>query len=203
MNFKCDILTRSGGARKKRKQHNALQHDGHTWHVSKEVKNGATIYYDCAQRGPSSCGVKLTAKKDENGGYTYKQNGASHTHILDPRDKEVNSIMNEAKKKAKTADKSSRALYAEALSGTPDEIAGQIPKANAFGKSMRNQRHANHPPAPKTLAELAPFGIGDVLTTTGNNFVLYDSASHQDDPEDRIIVFATKEGLEFLASCPQ
>lgn len=105
------------------------------------------------------------------------------------------------KKKAKTSDKTSRALYAEALSGTPDEVAGQMPKANAFGKSMRNQRKGNHPPAPKTLAELPPFAVGDVLTTTGNNFVVYDSAWHHQDPNDRIIIFATKEGLEFLAQC--
>lgn len=36
-------------ASKKRKQHNALQHNGYTWHVSSTYKNGLTIYYDCAQ----------------------------------------------------------------------------------------------------------------------------------------------------------
>lgn len=34
---------------KQRKRHDALQYDGHTWHVSKSLKDGETIYYDCAQ----------------------------------------------------------------------------------------------------------------------------------------------------------
>lgn len=109
--------------------------------------------------------------------------------------------MKESKKKAKTSDKTSRALYAEALSGTPNDVAGQMPKANTFGKIMRNQRKGNHPPAPKSLSELPPFGIGDILTTTGHNFVVYDSASDHPDSDDRIIIFGTKETLDFLALC--
>lgn len=150
--------------------------------------------------------MKLTAKRNEDGTtYTYTQNGASHTHTLDARDKEVKEIMQKSRQKAKDTDKSSRALYAESLSGTADEIAGQMPKVNAFAKGMRDQRKGNHPPAPKTLVELSPLNSLDVPvhTTMGENFLLYDSRNdiHQHDTSNRIIIFSTKAALDFLAMC--
>lgn len=157
------------------------------------------------RRGESLCGVKLTGKRIKDGLYTYKQNAATHTHILDARDIEVKEVMRKAKEKAKNTDTSSRALYAESLSGTPDEVVGQMPKANAFGKSMRNKRKGNHPPAPKTLDELAPLDSANILTTTGECFLLYDSRNdlNHHETSDRIILFATKTGLEFLTLCEQ
>lgn len=36
-------------SKKSRKKHAAFEHDGHTWHVNKMVKDGQTIYYVCAK----------------------------------------------------------------------------------------------------------------------------------------------------------
>lgn len=36
-------------SRKLRKKHEALEYEGHTWHVNKVLKEGNTIYFDCAQ----------------------------------------------------------------------------------------------------------------------------------------------------------
>lgn len=36
-------------SKKKRKKHEAVEHNGYTWHVNKSIKGGETIYYDCAQ----------------------------------------------------------------------------------------------------------------------------------------------------------
>lgn len=149
------------------------------------------------------CKAKLTVKLNEDGTRTYKRNTAAHTHILDARDKAVKKVVQKAKQKAKDSGKSSRALYAESLGGQADEIVGQMPKVNAFGKTMRNQRKGNHPPAPKTLAELAPLNTFDIRTTTGEPFLLYDSRNdvHQNDTAERIIMFSTKAALDFLAMC--
>lgn len=35
--------------KKKRKKYEAVEHNGYIWHVNKSVKEGKTVYLDCAQ----------------------------------------------------------------------------------------------------------------------------------------------------------
>lgn len=142
--------------------------------------------------------MKLTGKKTKDGSFTYKQNNAKHTHTLDVRDAEVKLRVEKAKQNAKVMGNSSRDLFAASLSGASEEIIAQMPKQNAFGKLIRDQRKG--PPAPKTLEKLV---LSTVLTTTNEEFLLYDSREdiHKNDLSNRIIIFATTAALAFLATC--
>lgn len=145
--------------------------------------------------GTLACKAKLTAKKNADGSYTYKPNSVQHTHMIDARDKEVKNRLTKAMKSAKETNKTTRDLYAEALCGAPEEIVAQMPKANTFGKMVRNERKGDHPKAPKSLAELV---LPEISTTTGENFVMYDSGQ---DAKDRTIMFSTKQAMDFLTTC--
>lgn len=153
------------------------------------------ISIDYFRRVLSGCKAKLTGKKNADGTYTYKQNAAKHTHIVDARDVEVKSRLEEAKKDAKGTKLPNRDLYAKSLAGASDEIVASVPKAESFAKTMRNQRKGDHPKAPKSLNELV---LKDIVTTTGQNFLMLDTGPH---PTDRIVMFATKQAMEFLGKC--
>lgn len=133
--------------------------------------------------GSDRCKVKLTAKKNKDETFTYKQNGAIHTHTLDARDQEVGN----SKKMGNATHEIGTAASA---SGTTEGIIGQ----------KETKRKGNHPPAPKSLAAL---DSPNVLTTTNEKFLLYDSRQdiHKEDTNNRIIIFSTQSALDFLATC--
>lgn len=110
-----------------------------------------------------ACKVKLTVKKTADG-CSYKENAAKHTHIIDARDKAAKERVKEALKKAKSTDKTTRELYAEALSGAPEEVVSRMPKAETIGKAIRTVRNGDYPKAPQTIAELV---LPQILTNSG------------------------------------
>lgn len=114
--------------------------------------------------------------------------------MIDVRDKVVQNRMGKAKEMARTTNKPPREIYAEALSGAPDEVVVRFPKASAFGRGIRNERKGDGPKAPKTLAELV---LAPTTTTTGEEFIMFDNGK---DAKGRIIMFATKKSMEFLAT---
>lgn len=136
---------------------------------------------------------------DKDGTYTYSRNTANHTHIVDLRDKIVKDVVQKAQQNAKNTNASSRDLFASSLSGLSNDVISQMPNANAFGKNMRDQRKGKMPPAPKSLADVV---LSDVKTTTGEEFLMFDSNEVvENDPENRIIMFSTKTAMDFLATC--
>lgn len=149
------------------------------------------------RRCAKACKSKLIGKKNQDGTYTYTVKGAAHSHIVDARDAIVKDRMKEAKKKAKVSNKPNREIFAESLNGLAEEVVAKMPKSNSFAKTMRNQREGtnNYPKSPKSLEELV---LPPIRTTTDAEFVMYDSGKH---PTNRIIMFATKEAMNFLATC--
>lgn len=132
---------------------------------------------------------------NQDGTFFYKTNGATHTHTIDVRDSLVKGRIEAAKKSAKESDKKTRELYSDAMAGLAEEVVTQMPSANSFGKIMRNQRKHDHPKAPNNLSELK---LPPIKTKADEEFVMYDSGPH---PTDRIIIFATHQGMDFLAQC--
>lgn len=102
--------------------------------------------------------------KNTVGGCSYSENAAKHTHIIDSRDKAAKERVKETLEKAKTTDKTTRELYAEALAGAPEEVVVRMPKADTIGKGIRNVRNGDYPKAPKTLAELV---LPPITTNSG------------------------------------
>lgn len=142
-----------------------------------------------------ACKVKLTRKTNEDGTYAYKTNGATYTHIIDVRDKEVKKLIDAAKKAANETDQTTRDIYASVLAGKPEEVIARMPTASTVGKNIRNQRKGDHPKAPKTLSEL---GLPPIHTNSGEDFIMYDSGL---DPTNRIIMFSNEKSLDFLVKC--
>lgn len=149
------------------------------------------------RRCSQSCKSKLIGKKNADGTYTYTQKGAPHTHVVDARDVLVKERIKEAKETAKKSNKTTREIFAQSLNGLGEEIVAKMPKAATFGKLIRNERKGNnnYPKSPKSLEELI---MPDIRTTTDEEFVLYDSGPA---PKERLIVFATKQALDFLRTC--
>lgn len=145
-------------------------------------------------RKEHACKKKLTAKKNIDGTYTYKENKGEHSHTIDPRVQSVKVIMQKAKIAAQTTTKPSRKLYGEALNGVPDAVIAKMPNQGAFSKQMREQRKGNHPTAPKDLSELI---LPEVKNSVGENFIMFDSGPSK----DRIVMFSTPKSLEFLSTC--
>lgn len=140
--------------------------------------------------------MKLTGKKNEDGTFEYKANGATHTHIIDPRDQEIKNRLKNAKVSADGTNKTTRELYSDGLAGIHEEVIGQMPNASAFSKTVRRQRKNNHPTAPKSLNELV---LPEIFTLAGENFVLYDNGQ---DATNRLIIFGTQQAMDFMATCP-
>lgn len=111
------------------------------------------------------------------------------------REKEVKNRVENAKKVAKSSNKPTREIYAEALGGTSDDVVAQFPKATTFAKAIRNERKGDGPKAPKTLAELE---LPQITTLTGEGFVMFDNGK---DAKSRIIMFATKNSMDFISTC--
>ena len=101
----------------------------------------------------------------------------------------------------KVAAKAGRAepiqIYADAIEGTPAAVRQYLPNEAACKRTMLYARGRDTPALPKTLDELVI--EGQWATTAGvspENFLLFDNG-----PEagERIIIFATQQGLEYLA----
>lgn len=127
----------------------------------------------------------MTAKKNGDDSYTYKTSKVEHSHMLDARDKAVKDRMQTARGMATTTAKSTRELYANALAGASEEVAGRMPKQNAFGKAVRLVRKGDHPKAPQNLSELV---IPEILTTTGKQKTIYISSFTSNNVEKKIII---------------
>lgn len=104
--------------------------------------------------------------------------------------------MNKAKEAAATTNKTTREIYADGLAGIQEEVVGQMPSSSAFSRNMRRQRKTNHPTAPTNLAELV---LPEIFTLANENFVLYDNGQ---EATNRLIIFGTKQAMEFMATCP-
>lgn len=134
-------------------------------------------------------------KKTANG-VEYKTNGASHTHVIDPRDKEIKIRLKAAKESAATTNKTTRELYSDGLAGIAEEVVGQMPSASAFSKTVRRQRKNDYPNAPKNLGELV---LPEIFTLSGENFLIYDNGKEK---SNRLIIFGTQQALDFMVTCP-
>lgn len=139
--------------------------------------------------------MKLVGKKNEDGTYEYRTNGAMHTHIIDARDQIVKEQLKQRKEAAKTTSNVTRELLADGLGDLQEEIIAEMPSAAAFSKTMRRQRKNDHPRAPDSLTG---FVIPKVLTASNEDFLMLDNGPEAD---ERVIILGTKRAMDFMATC--
>lgn len=127
----------------------------------------------------------------------------THLHAPDARLKARAAILDTLKNKAKTERASARELVLEACGSADDPTVAALPSLHNMRRTAaRIQNRSNVNMNPKTLAELV-FDDDVVMTSRNKHFLLHDSAVYGEDPEpeNRLLLFGTKENLDILKVC--
>lgn len=108
--------------------------------------------------------------------------------------------MHKVKTLAKTTQMASRQIVSTAMSNVQNSVAATISSSTQLRHTVNRIRiEPNAPKNPKNLAELR-FSDQFSKTESGKDFILYDR--HIDaDEKSRLIIFGTKENLDFLLRC--
>lgn len=149
-------------------------------------------------RTDHKCPARLIRKRDENNEYVYIVKQA-HSHMLDPRDIEVQNMKKNLKEIAATSRQPTRAVVAQAQAGLSEYALVQSPEYDSLANSVRIERNGGeHSKPPTSLHDLT---LPDELrrTASGEPIVMYDSDIYED--EKRLMIFSTHKNLEFLATC--
>lgn len=79
-----------------------------------------------------------------------------------------------------------------------------LPERETMKRTFNKQRSMNFPRNPKSIAEIGDLPDEYKKALDGKEFLIYDSWNDDEDeePEKRILVFATKDGLKKLARSP-
>lgn len=120
-----------------------------------------------------------------------------HTHVGEARDISVKRHLNELKERAVNSHDSIRSIVADAtVAAENDVILSAMPTVPSMSRVAYRARNevVSYPENPSSLEEIIlpeEFSI----TEKNENFLFYDSGSEN----NRIIMFATKENLQFLS----
>ena len=139
-------------------------------------------------------GCKGRARYNENSFKMYRD------HICQaPNPDEIEKAVfhYEIRKKAEQTHDPPRLIIQEVRLKLSQDVAITIPLYSVSIRVVqRARRDENIPPAPKTFADLIiPHDLQN--TVTNQNFLLYDNNAHR----RRLLIFASKEQLDFLNSC--
>lgn len=100
---------------------------------------------------------------------------------------------------AKTTRMASRQIVQIAMSNVQNSVAATIPSSVQMRQTVNRIRmDRNAPKNPKDLTELQ-FTEPYTKTESGKDFILYDR--HEDGDDSRVIIFGTKDNLDFLVRC--
>lgn len=127
----------------------------------------------------------------------------THCHAADATEKEIKSIINNAKEQAKNTPASTKAIVtaACATASSVAVVAALPPIRNITRTTQRKRKLEGYPPNPNTAKDLV---IPEKLRKTNKpndedkeNFILFDNGN----VDKRIVIFATAKNLEFLKQC--
>lgn len=139
----------------------------------------------------TKCGGRLTKPIDNDDARHFKVKG-KHSHAPDPRKLGKKKVMHKVKTLAKTTHMPSRQVVLTAMTNVQNSVAA----------TMRQtvNRVCLDPNAPKNPKNLAELRIAGTKTESGKDFILYDRQDDDDD-DSRLIIFGTKENLDFILRC--
>lgn len=135
----------------------------------------------------------------------------THSHHPDARKVAKKKVLSTLKNLAKSTDQSARNIIFESTKEIKQASAATLPNRNQLTRTInRIRNNPDFPKNPKTLQDLK-FSDEICQTVDGKNFLLYDSGtiepqkrrSGADAAARRIVMFGTKENLEFMAECAE
>lgn len=160
------------------------------------------IYFVNTLFGFSSRSTKCPARlikpidNDDSRHYSIKK---SHSHTPDSRELGKKKITHKMKTLAKTTHMGSRQIVQTAMTNVKNAVAAVIPSSAQLRQTINRVRmDPNVPKNPKNLSELR-FSDKYSKTISGKDFILYDRS--EDDDDGRLIIFGTKDNLDFLVRC--
>ena len=168
-----------------------LVFEGHVFHKNKTLMNGNT-YWECSERrSGNGCKMKVTLDPGED---LLNQSG-EHTHVPNPERVEAQKVRSRMKGEARGSDAKTNTMVAANMAGCNDGVLGNLPSLETMRRDVRRQRqvHQNLPPIPNPDDNLFQIVYPFDETTTGEPLLHYDN--HR---QDRILIFGTRESLNFL-----
>lgn len=170
----------------------------------KSRSDGNRTYWDCYKVRRGECKGRATTVSTGGSNFviTKGPRQSQHTHPPNREFAEAEKIKANLKRKAHDQlDRPPSGILQTELDGLSSAVISQLPERENLKKSIRVVRRKNLPKSPTSLEELGDLPAIFTKTSTGDNFLIYDSKNDEDyEPKDRIIVFATRRNLELLSS---
>lgn len=108
--------------------------------------------------------------------------------------------MNKLKTLAKTTRLSNREIVNQSMTNVQNAVAATIPSTTQMCQTInRVRKDPDAPKNPTKLSELV-FSKKYSETESGKNFIVHDTYD-DDDTGDRLIIFGTRDNLDFLLRC--
>ena len=176
-----------------------LCYEGYRYTV--KSKGVHTIRWECAERSGQVCNGKITSTFDRKD--IIPGSLIAHSHEPSDTTTDIQKTRMEMKENAKTKKAKTNQLYSEAMQSATEGVRAGIGKSETVKRDIRRQKRGVRPKEPKCLSEIS-FEDSEFWTTTGEAepkpFLIHDSGP---DAADRILVFASEEGLRLLARSHQ
>ena len=158
---------------------------------------GEVTSWECElrRRGQCKAGVKL----DRNIAFLQEIN--DHIPLpfplLTQTKVKVVKVKASIKRKAETSSDTPQQIITGELEWISEAAAVSLPLMNSIRRNIRQQRHRNELPNPPNRAEIPVLPQMYQLTSTGGQFLRYDSGIGDD---GRILIFPSNQGLELLSN---
>lgn len=151
-------------------------------------------------RNSTGCPCKLNKPKDNDDPRHFRVK-RTHSHAPDARKLGKKKVMTNIKHRAKTTRNPAHQIISESLIDIPKAVSAEIVSTQQLVQTINRVRQDPEAPKnPTTLAEIV-FSEKYSKTASGKDFILFDSGTFSDEDDNRIIIFGTRENLDFLAKC--
>ena len=169
-----------------------LIRNGYLYMYQKDLA-GEVTSWECELRRRGQC--KARVKLDRNNAFLQEVN--DHTHPPTQTKVEVVKVKASIKRRAETSLDTPQQIITGELEGISEAAAVSLPLMNSIRRNIRQQRHRNELPNPPNRAEIPVLPQMYQLTSTGGQFLRYDSGIGDD---GRILIFPSNQGLELLSN---
>jgi hypothetical protein len=176
---------------KSQKGKNMLKHDGYLF-VQEKVIVDKTIWR-CELYAKKKCTARCHTQNGEVVHFI-----SEHNHAVDVAKVKAREAMLEIKGQATTSQSTTRNVLSNVSISLSQAVQGQMPQVDSIIRTIQRtrQQEGRAPPTPSNLRELVIPVIYE-NTSLGVKFLQFDSGN----ADDRILIFATIDNLDRLASC--
>jgi FLYWCH zinc finger domain/MULE transposase domain len=164
-------------------------------------------YYVCTEYRRKTHGMMgkcpATAQTSADDGELLAQCN-NHNHIPDIARIKAKSILEEMKERARTSTENPQHIIKASIRGVSTAVYGALPRPTLMTRTIQNARQKARYPISNPLSlsdlvippEYANIGVG----FDQKQFLMFDSGPESGD--NRILLFSTRENLDFLNLCP-